>query len=86
MSTLDYLTTNFEEPVYCKIDVLEYNKRKDGLVLTNRDFYNNPSDYESDFMRFAAVTDYFIAGHFFGDGSPFYLPEKMQKKTILRFV
>ena len=76
----DYLTTNFEEPVYCKIDVLEYNKRKDGLVLTNRDFYNNPSDYESDFMRFAAVTDYFIAGHFFGDGSPFLFTREDAKK------
>jgi hypothetical protein len=80
VSTLDYLTTNFEEPVYCKIDVLEYNKRKDGLVLTNRDFYNNPSDYESDFMRFAAVTDYFIAGHFFGDGSPFLFTREDAKK------
>jgi len=76
----DYLTTNFEVPVYCKIDVLEYNKRKDGLVLTNRDFYNNPSDYESDFMRFAAVTDYFIAGHFFGDGSPFLFTKEDAKK------
>lgn len=80
VSTSDYLTTNFEEPVYCKIDVLEYNKRKDGLVLTNRDFYNNPSDYESDFMRFAAVTDYFIAGHFFGDGSPFLFTREDAKK------
>ena len=76
----DYLTTNFEVPVYCKIDVLEYNKRKDGQVLTNRDFYNNPSDYESDFMRFAAVTDYFIAGHFFGDGSPFLFTKEDAKK------
>ena len=66
----DYLTTNFEVPVYCKIDVLEYNKRKDGQVLTNRDFYNNPSDYESDFMRFAAVTDYFIAGHYYDKNAP----------------
>ena len=80
VSTSDYLTTNFEVPVYCKIDVLEYNKRKDGQVLTNRDFYNNPSDYESDFMRFAAVTDYFIAGHFFGDGSPFLFTKEDAKK------
>ena len=80
VSTSDYLTTNFEVPVYCKIDVLEYNKRKDGRVLTNRDFYNNPSEYESDFMRFAAVTDYFIAGHFFGDGSPFLFTKEDAKK------
>ncbi len=80
VSVRDYLTTNFEVPVYCKIDVLEYNKRKDGQVLDNRDFYNNPADYESDFMRFATVTDYFIAGHFFGDGSPFLFTKEDAKK------
>ena len=66
-----YLTESFDEPVYCKIDVLDYNKRIDGQVLTNSDFYNNPSAYVSNFMRFAKATDYFIAGHFFGDGSPY---------------
>ena len=76
----DYITTNFEAPVYCKIDVLGYNKRKDGKVLGNRDFYNNPADYESDFMRFATVTDYYIAGHFFGDGSPFLFTKGDAKK------
>jgi len=71
VSISEYLTASFNEPVYCKIDVLDYNKRIDGQVITNSDFYNNPSEYESDFMRFAKVTDYFIAGHFFGDGSPY---------------
>ena len=71
VSISEYLTTSYNEPVYCKIDVLDYNKRIDGQVLTNRDFYNNPSAYVANFMRFAEVTDYFIAGHFFGDGSPY---------------
>ena len=67
----EYLTASYHEPVYCTIDVLDYNKRKDGQELTNSDFYNNPSAYVSNFMRFAEVTDYFIAGHFFGEGSPY---------------
>ena len=71
ISTEDYLNKTFEKPVYCSIDVLDYNKRKDGLVINNVDFYNHPENYESDFMRFAKVTDYFIAGHFFGDDSPY---------------
>ncbi len=67
----EYLTQTFDEPVYVNIDVLEYNKRKDGQVIDKKDFYNNPEAYESDFMRFAAVTDYYIAGHFYGDGAPY---------------
>ena len=83
VSVEDYLTNDFDETVYCKIDVLDYNKRKDGKILNNRDFYTNPSDYESNFMRFAKVTDYFIAGHFFGDGSPFlYSREDAKSKDF----
>ena len=67
----DYLNKNFTEPVYCNIDVLDYNIRKDGKVLDNQDFFNNPQDYQSNFMRFAKVTDYYIAGHFYGDGAPY---------------
>lgn len=72
VSVEDYLTNNFNEPVYCKIDVLDYNKRLDGSEVTDVfDFYNYPKKYESNFMRFAKVTDYFIAGHFYGDGAPY---------------
>ncbi|WP_439130393.1 NAD(P)-dependent oxidoreductase [Polaribacter sp.] len=67
----EFLSNNYDETVYCLADVLDYNKRKDGQVLDNFDFYDNPKNYESNFFRFAKVTDFFIAGHFFGDGSPY---------------
>lgn len=67
----EYLAQSYDEAVYCLIDVLDYNKRKDGQVLTNEDFYHNPQEYVSDFMRFAEVSDMFIAGHFYGDGAPY---------------
>lgn len=66
-----YLTSEFTEPVYCMIDVMEYNKRKDGKVGSRSEFYKDPSGYESNFMPYAKVTDFFIAGHFYGDGAPY---------------
>ncbi|WP_405223354.1 NAD(P)-dependent oxidoreductase [Dokdonia sp. Asnod1-B02] len=66
-----YLNEEFSEPVYCTIDVLEYNKRIDGTEGSRLEFYKDPSGYESDFMKYAKVTDYFIAGHFYGDGAPY---------------
>lgn len=71
VSINDYITKTFSESVYCFLDVLDYNKRKDGKVIDNYDFYNNPEEYESDFMRFANVADFFIAGHFYGNGAPY---------------
>jgi len=66
-----YLTSEFTEPVYCMIDVMEYTKRKDGKVGNKQQFYKDPSGYESNFMPYAKVTDYFIAGHFYGNGAPY---------------
>lgn len=71
VSVSDYLSNAFQEPVYCQIDVLDYNKRKDGTLASKGDFFANPSAYESDFFRFARVTDLYMAGHFFGGGSPY---------------
>lgn len=71
VSVNEYLNTTFDEPVYVQIDVLDYNKRKDGRTIDKGDFYTNPQEYEGDFMRFAKVSDMYIAGHFFGDGAPF---------------
>jgi alanine dehydrogenase len=71
VSVEDYLSKTFEVPVYCQIDVLEYNQRKDGQVLPMQDFFDHPEAYQSNFMRFAKVSDLYIAGHFYGDGAPF---------------
>ena len=76
-----YLSKTFNEPVYCLIDVLDYNKRTDGKNTTNTHFYNNPEAYVSDFMRFAAVTDFFIAGHFYGNGAPYLYTRENAKEA-----
>jgi len=80
VSVHEYLSNTFNEVVYCMIDVLDYNKRKDGQIIDNLDFYNHPETYESNFMRFAEVTDFFIAGHFFGDDSPYLFTREDAKK------
>ncbi|AEH01618.1 NAD(P)-dependent oxidoreductase [Lacinutrix sp. 5H-3-7-4] len=66
-----YLTSEFTEPVYCMADVMEYAKRKDGKVGDKFEFYKDASGYKSNFMPYAKVTDFFIAGHFYGDGAPY---------------
>ena len=66
-----YLTSQFTEPVYCMADVMEYAKRKDGKVGEKYAFYKDPSEYESNFMAYAKETEYFIAGHFYGNNAPY---------------
>lgn len=66
-----FLTTDFNEPVYCNIRVMDYNKRIDGKQATLAEFLRDPTSFESNFMRFAEVTQLFITGHFYGDGAPY---------------
>ncbi|MEO5789759.1 NAD(P)-dependent oxidoreductase [Gelidibacter sp.] len=66
-----YLTSKFSEPVFSVVDVMDYNKRKDGRVGNKPEFYMHPYKYESNFMAYAKETDMFIAGHFYGNDAPF---------------
>ncbi len=73
----DFLSKIYTQPVYCQINVLDYNKRLDTQVLDDNDFYKNPKDYTSNFERFTKVADIFIAGHFHGNDSPDILTRDM---------
>jgi hypothetical protein len=78
VSPEDFLNKVYTQPVYTQIDVLDYNKRIDGVKAeSNSDFYNNPQEYTSDFERFSKVADIFMAGHFHGNGSPDILTRDM---------
>ena len=77
VSVENYLTKNYTQPVYTQIDVLEYNKRKDGQVLDFTDFYDNSQEYISDFERFTKVSDIYITGHFHANEAPVILTREM---------
>ena len=79
----NYLNSEYNEPVFCHIDVLDYAKRKDGAEGSRKEFYKVPENYESDFMKFAKTSDVFIAGHFYGQGAPvFYTKEDIKDKDF----
>jgi hypothetical protein len=79
-----YLTSEFTEPVYVMADVMEYAKRKDGKVGEKHKFYKDPTGYESNFMPYAKQTDYFIAGHFYGNNAPYLFTREDAKHPEFR--
>ncbi|MFD2915841.1 NAD(P)-dependent oxidoreductase [Psychroserpens luteus] len=79
-----YLTSQFTEPVYVMADVMEYAKRKDGKVGDKFAFYKDPTGYESNFMPYAKETDYFIAGHFYGNNAPYLFTREDAKHPYFR--
>ena len=78
VSPEDFLNKVYSQPVYTQIDVLDYNKRIDGIKTVDKsDFYKHPEAYTSDFERFSKVADIFMAGHFHANGSPDILTREM---------
>lgn len=81
VSVDNYLNDTFDKATYTIIDVLDYNKRKDGKEGDRYEFYDNPLPYVSDFMKFAKTSDMFIAGHFYGNDAPFLFTREDAKKS-----
>tara|TARA_B100000287_G_scaffold86476_1_gene79061 strand:- start:119 stop:1327 length:1209 start_codon:yes stop_codon:yes gene_type:complete len=67
----DFLKNDFDEPVFVHLNTMDYNKRIDGKEGSKSDFYSNPKEYKSDFMKFAKEAELFIAGHYYASDSPF---------------
>jgi hypothetical protein len=77
VSVDDFLLKTFDHAVYAQIDVLDYNKRKDGEKREKNDFFNHAEEYVSDFEKFTKVADLFIAGHFYDNKAPKILTQEM---------
>ncbi len=71
VSPKDFLTSTKKEPIYTQLSVKDYNKRKDGNPFTKSDFYTHPELFESNFNRFSAIGDMYIACHYWDADAPF---------------
>ena len=80
VSVEDYLSKTYQEPVFTNAKVNDYNKRIDGKENNISEFFKDPTPYKSDFMKFAKVSDVFIAGHFYGKNAPFLFTREDAKQ------
>ena len=60
----------------------DYNERIGlALAFSNKDFFSNPELFQSCFMNFASCADIFIAGHYYGQGSPYLFTREDAKSS-----
>ncbi len=67
----DFLSQTYSEPVYTQLGVEHYNKTKDGSTFNKNKFYEDPSEFESDFLKYAKVADMYVACHYWDSRAPF---------------
>lgn len=76
-----FASQSFDEAVYVHLDFYDYNERIDGSAFSNKDFFSNPEWFQSCFMNYASCADIFIAGHYYGKGSPYLFTREDAKSS-----
>jgi len=67
----EFLLDNFSEPVYTQLGVGQYNKTKNGEKFDKQMFYQDPSGFDSDFLKYACEADMYVACHYWDSNAPF---------------
>jgi len=79
VSPAEFLTKSFNEPVFTQLNVGDYNKRKDGNSFNKKEFFNDPLNYESDFLKYAKVANMYVACHYWDSRAPFIFTRENAK-------
>ena len=84
VTPLSFVKDEFEGPVFTQLSSFYYAKRKDGEVFDSiQDFYDNPSDYESDFHYFLPIADIMINGIYWYPKAPkFFTLDQMNHSNF----
>jgi len=82
----DFLCKEFNYPVYCNIDILDYYKRKDNGVFSKQEFYEKPFLYNCVLKDFIKTPSIFIAGHFHNSEAGVLLSKNDFIKSNLKVV
>lgn len=71
VSPESFLEDKHDDAVFAHLEVEHYNRRKSDGGFDKAEFYQNPEAYESNFFRFGAKADLYIACHYYAEGAPY---------------
>lgn len=66
----DFLTKEFNEPVYVQLGSVDYHVHKEGGHFNREEFHLHPEKYESTFLSFTRVADVLLAGAYWNPKAP----------------
>ncbi len=79
ISPHDFLTRQYDEPVYVQLHSMDYHERIGGGHFNRAEFHQYPDRYKSIFANFTKVADVLMAGAFWNPSAPvLFTREQMQ--------
>ena len=80
VSISEFLNSEFEEPVYCNADILDYHEKQGKAPSDFADFVTDSTVWKNTFIKFLKVADIFISAHFWDNKSAHFFTEKDVKQ------
>jgi len=84
VSANDYLTKDFDEPVYAHLMYSDFYQRKTDGGFDKGEFYTNPELYECPFEKYWQQTDLFINGIYWDNKNPVYFTQEDMRRDDFR--
>jgi saccharopine dehydrogenase (NAD+, L-lysine forming) len=70
VNAADFLTKEFNEPVYAQLSSADYHERKEGGHFNREEFHHYPERYRSFFPKFTKVAHLLLAGAYWNPKAP----------------
>jgi alanine dehydrogenase len=80
----DFLTKQFDEPVYVQLGSGDYHTRKEGGHFIRDEFHKNPERYESHFLLYTKVADILMAGAYWNPKAPVLFTKEDMQATAFK--
>lgn len=80
----EFLTQEFDEPVYAHLEVEDYYARHDGSEFNKGEFYTQPELFKSTFPRYLSKADMYIPCHYWSAKADFIFTRDDLKAVDVR--
>jgi len=70
VNAADFLSKEFDEPVYTQLSSADYHERKEGGHFNREEFHRNPERYSSLFPKYTKVAQLLLAGAYWNPKAP----------------
>lgn len=70
VNAADFLSKEFDEPVYTQLSSADYHERKEGGHFNREEFHRNPERYNSLFPKYTKVAQLLLAGAYWNPKAP----------------
>ncbi|MFT5970045.1 MAG: saccharopine dehydrogenase (NAD+, L-lysine-forming) [Flavobacteriales bacterium] len=81
VSPEEFLTKDFDVPVYTQLHVEHYNEPQGGHLFNRNEYYRDPRGYRSSFMKYAKVADMYVPCHYWDAKAPYLFTREDAKRT-----